>query len=45
MDDIIRKKCPNCGKVNKHAWNDKLSTHNGCFLVICECEESYIQAL
>ncbi len=45
MDAKVRKKCPKCGKVNKHVWGDKLIKGQGYFVVICECGESYLQAL
>lgn len=45
MDAKVRNKCPRCGKVNKHVWGDKLTEGQGYFVVICECGESYLQAL
>lgn len=38
-------KCPECGRVNKHIWGDKLASTKGSFVVKCGCGTIYLQAL
>lgn len=41
----VYKKCPKCGKVNKHEWAKTIVLHSGFFVVKCECGKTYQQAM
>ena len=45
MKSKVYNKCPICGKVNKHVWDGILKKSEGYFVVICECENIYLQAI